>query len=372
MIVGILVVSIVGLASLFYFDSTKDHSQSIFSNCESDGDCLLQSLVDLSKNEDRETVLTTFSGMTTTIKQSGRECHVFGHHLGFFLYDFTENLDEALSLIERTCGGSIYHGVMQGYFATKSFSDNGIPTSVVASNACNELHDVSYSHTRTQCAHGVGHGLVIAHNYDVFPAFEECEVFEDEFAQRQCKSGVSMENSGIYHTPEGATFDEDDLLFPCSALDVKSAVPCLYWHLLYVMRTLNGSVEDAFEECEKNENETLVKYCYYGIGRTQIFSYGDNLEILIPICQKANLNYQTYCFAGLNYSLIGDRDLNRGVELCKLVPQMSKMDCYETLGEYIHTIYFTDEEIENACSQVNDTEYYQLCINANPEELGLV
>ncbi len=70
MIVGILVVAIVGLASLFYFDSTKDYSQTILSNCKS-LDCLIESLTDLSKTEDRETMLSTFSGITKLFQDSG-------------------------------------------------------------------------------------------------------------------------------------------------------------------------------------------------------------------------------------------------------------------------------------------------------------
>jgi len=90
------------------------------------------------------------------------------------------------------------------------------------------------------------------------------------------------------------------------------------------------------------------------------------------MCQKGNLNYQNYCFAGAAYAIADQINVNQSFELCKLSPEIFQFDCYNTLGKEIHTIYFTDEEIENACSQVKNTEYYQVCINANPEELGLV
>jgi len=179
--------------------------------------------------------LRTFLDITTILKQREQLCHVIGHHLGVFLYNYTDNLVEALSLIDRTCGGSFYHGIMQGYFTTKSLSDNGTPSNIVASEACDELHDVSFSQIRTECAHGVGHGLVIAYNYDVLTAFEGCGVFEDGLAWRHCMGGVGMQNAGIYSAPEGAALDEDDLLFPCSILDEESAIPCLQWHTYYVV-----------------------------------------------------------------------------------------------------------------------------------------
>jgi len=371
MIVGILVVAIIGLASLFLFDVTKDYSASIISKCPFYGECIDDGLIELSKTKDRETVLTTFSGITDRLKQSGLLCHEVGHPLGRFMYDYTGDLHEALSLIDRTCGGSLYHGVMQGYFATNSFSDNGIPTDVVARNACNELHDIFYSDIRTTCAHGVGHGLIIAHNYDAFNAFEGCKVFEEEYNQLKCIGGVAMANSGIYFSHEDATIDEDDLLFPCTSLDERSAIACLRWHLLYAIREL-GSAQAVFEECEKNENETLVKYCYYGVGTIKSARYSEFLEGAVEMCLKGNPDYQNYCFAGSAYSVADQINLERGFEFCKISPEIFLFDCYNTLGKWIHTIYFTEEEIENACSPLRETEYYQVCINANPEELGLV
>jgi len=124
-IVGILVVSIVGFASLFYFDSTKDYSQIILSTCGIDNYCIWLSLTSLSKTEDRETVLITYSGIMKARQDS--ICHLLGHKLGWFIYDYTEDLAEALSLIDRTCGGSIYHGVMQSYFSTPSYIPPAIP-----------------------------------------------------------------------------------------------------------------------------------------------------------------------------------------------------------------------------------------------------
>jgi len=369
LILGILVVSILGFASLFYFDSTKDYSQSIFSNCKS-LDCLIESLTYLSKTEDRETVLTTFSGVTKLMQDSS--CHRPGHKLGQFMYDYTNDLDEALSLIDRTCGGSIYHGVMQGYFTTKVLSDNGTPTIVVASKTCNELVDVSYSQIRLECAHGVGHGLVILYNYDAFAAFGGCDIFEDGLAQRYCVEGAAMENLGLLHTPKNATVDEDDVLFPCNAVDEDIAIPCLHFQPAYIFRTVDWSVEDAFDQCEKNKSEILVKHCNYGMGVTTSWLAMNTLENIASVCKKANLSYQTYCFAGAAYSTADQININQSFKFCELVPDTFQMDCYETLGKWIHTIYFTEEEIQSTCSQVKNTEYYQVCINANPEELGLI
>ena len=68
------------------------------------------------------------------------------------------------------------------------------PSEIVAIKACDELVDVSYSHIRLECAHGVGHGLTMGYYYDIFTSVKKCDLFEDELAQRSCVEGAVMEN----------------------------------------------------------------------------------------------------------------------------------------------------------------------------------
>jgi len=339
--------------------------------CSGDLFCVLEDLKDLSESQSPEIVLKTYSDLTFAAKQTGNECHKLGHKLGNFLYGYTGNLLQALSLTDRTCGGSIYHGIMQEYFKINLLSDNGTPSYIVASKACNELVDVSHSQIRSECAHGVGHGLVIAYNYDPLTAVTRCDEFEDAFAQRSCVEGAFMENA-LEYSNGGGTFDEDDLLFPCSVLDEKYDGACYHYHSIYLLDKVNYSVDDAFEQCEKNENEMHVMHCYYGVGIMVAFHTNFYLDQISFHCQSGNLNYQTYCFAGALYNTSDQMGISRGFELCQILPEQFKMDCYENLGKWIHTIYFTNEEINDHCSQLNNSKYYQACINGNPEEIGLL
>jgi len=332
---------------------------------------MLDDLKDLSKSENREMVPEKFSELIFKANQTGNTCHHLGHKLGQFLYGYTGDLLQALSLTDRTCGGSIYHGIMQEYFKTNLLSDNGTSSYIVASKACDELVDVSHSQIRSECAHGIGHGLVIAYNYDALTAVTRCDEFEDGFAQRSCVEGVFMENSLGYSSNVG-TFDENDLLFPCNVLDEKYAGACYHYHSIYLLKKVNQSDKDPFEQCEKNENEMHVKNCYYGIGLMKAFNSDYDFDKILSFCQNGNLNYQTYCFAGALYNTSDQMGISRGFELCKVLPEQFKMDCYETLGKWIHTIHFTNEVIEDYCSQLNNPKYYEACINANPEDIGLI
>jgi len=346
-------------------------AKRILDDCKENHSCLFDSLNELAQTDDQQTVLRTFFDITSAIKQTESECHILGHPLGKFLYRNTGNLVQSISLIDRTCGGSIYHGIMAEYFKIERDSESDTSSYIVAIKVCNELFDVSYSQIRSECAHGVGHGLVIAHNYDALTAVKRCEEFEDGFAQRSCVEGAFMENALEYNRTQGGTFDEHDVLYPCSVLE-KFEGACYHYHSIYLLKKMNYSVEFAFEQCEKNKNLMHVKHCYYGIGIMEAFYSLDNLENIVFKCQKGNPTYQTYCFEGAVYDVADQWGIKQGFEFCKLLSSSFQKDCYRTLGKLIHTIYFTEEEIVKSCSVLRNAEHYQVCVNANPNEIGLL
>jgi len=355
-----------GTFSFHFTTKAKD----ILTTCEKDTSCILNSLNYVSKNENQDLVLETFSEITDSLLKAGLPCHGIGHPLGKFLYDYTGNLSQALLLDDRVCGGSIYHGIMQEFFSTKLLTDDGESAFNIASNICNELFDFPYSQMRRECAHGVGHGLVIANNFDGLTAMKKCGEFKDGFTHRACIEGASME-----HVSAGSNkgnFDEHNVLFPCSELDEKNEGACYTSHAKYILTKVKKSAYDAFKECHKDQNENHVRYCYYGIGAMQGTIFKNELEKIVSACQQGNIKYQTYCIEGASIRLLDEIGIDRASDLCNITPKMFKNNCYESLGQWIHTIYFTEEEIEKNCSQLKEAEYNQICIEANPEEIGVL
>jgi len=345
-------------------------AKNILNDCESVPSCIVSVMWDLSKKENKQVVLETFLEIIHNIKQEAKYCHLYGHSFGSFLYSYTGNLTQAILFTDRTCGGSLYHGIMQENFRAKSLSENSASTFDAARDLCNEISDVSYSQIRSECLHGIGHGLVIANDFDAFAAMKKCEEIEDEFGQRACTEGASMENALAFRFDKG-TFDENDVLFPCSVLDDTYEEACYTYHSIYILKKF-PTVKEAFNQCEKHQNEEHVKYCFYGIGAIKANRLYENIENIVSACQKGNINYQTYCFAGAAYELADQIGIENSFELCNYIEDKFKMDCYETVGKWIHTIHFIEKEIEEYCSQLKNLKYYQVCMDANPEEIGRV
>jgi len=345
-------------------------AKEILPTCGRDTGCIVNSLQYVTKIGNQELVIETFSEVTDSLLKAGNKCHSIGHPLGKFLYDYTGNLSQALLLANTYCGGALYHGVMQGYFKTNLLSDADTPTYIVASNVCDELFSVSSSVTRFECAHGVGHGLVIAFDYDYLEAVKRCEEFEDKLSQRSCVEGSTMQNDHEYFKNKSGTFLENNVFFPCDKLKEGFAESCYNYHGGYILDRANGSVDDAFKLCDKNKKENHVRHCYYGIGLWRSHILTEKLEEIVSVCQSGNQKYQSDCFSGAANIVTDQTGINQGLKLCKILPDMFKLDCYNTVGKWIHLIHITQEEIENACSQLKNAEYYQTCIEANPEEIG--
>jgi hypothetical protein len=346
------------------------NAKDILPHCGKHSGCIVNSLKYVSKNENKELVLETFSQINNSFLKTGQNCHSMGHPLGAFLYNYTGNLYQALLLADTNCGGSLYHGIMQEYFKTNLLYDGNTPTYIVASKECNELSSTSSSVTRFECAHGVGHGLVIAYDYDYLTAVKKCEEFEDGLAQLSCVEGSIMEDNSKRIKTYDDSNQENDIFFPCSKLEEKHAGPCYNYHGGYILKKVDGSEEEAFKQCEKIKNKKLLRHCYYGIGLWKGHALTENLEMILPLCQKGNLNYQKDCFSGAANIVTDQTGINQGIKLCKILPVMFKLDCFNTVGKWIHLIHTTQKEIEEECSQLKNIEYYQVCIDANPGELG--
>jgi len=347
-------------------------AKRILDNCKENHSCLFDSLNELAQTEDQKIVFRTYLDISNAVSQTEHGCHFYGHDLGNFLYSYTGNLSKSLLVTDSSCGGAMFHGIMQEYFRTNELSNSIDSTAQLSKEKCNELFSDIFSQNRFECAHGQGHGLVIGYNYDYLSAVKKCDEFEDRFAQRSCVEGATMEYDDQSRKIHSEFNTEDDIFFPCSKLDEIVAEPCYNYHGGYILKNVGGYVVKAFKQCEKIENEKLVRHCYYGIGLWRGFSFTGELERILVLCQKGNLNYQKDCFSGAVNIVTDQTGIDQGFKLCKILPDNYKLDCYNIVGKWIHTIHITEDEIANYCSQLKNAGHYQVCVNANPEEIGLV
>jgi hypothetical protein len=351
------------------YETKNQHVKSIFSKCGTDSHCATDSMSTLSRNETKQTVLDTLNEITASYDTMDMLCHNQAHHLGEFLYGYSGNLTEALLSADRKCGGGLYHGIMKNYFQTELFFEKANADTIPVRESCDILGNNPYSHIRLECTHGTGHALSRAYNLDVFSALKRCDEFNSSIDQRACYRGVFMENLVEHWNNGGGTYKQDDIFYPCSNVQEKYAGDCYHYQSQYILGKKKYVVEDSFNECDNIKSETLVKYCYYGLGVQISFAFAFDETGLVSTCQKGDLDYATFCLQGAVYRIVDQNGVDEGISLCKELTVKFKEDCYDTIGKWVHTTESDVQNKEKICSTAETLEYYLVCINANPEEL---
>jgi len=338
------------------------YSEQIFNSCEYDMHCTVELLSDISREKEKPIVMTTFVELLSLYheKQVNARCHSIAHHLGEWAYGYTKNLEESFQYADPlSCGGGIYHGIFENYFSVLNF-EGVVPDQVEVKNLCSKLEENFYSLDMTHCLHGLGHGLLLLYDYDVFNAVQRCEDFNTNQEQNSCANGVFMQNVlKNYETGEGK-FDKNDILFPCNEIITRFAPSCYIWQGAYILKQRDFEVYSSFRECDKIKQD-FIKYCYYGIGAELETDAAGKMELALRYCQAGNLSYHKFCFRGMamKTSFVY---LDNGFGFCGLIPEQFKEDCYDGLGYWIKIRHENIEEREKECSRAENT-YFEVCMS---------
>ena len=125
------------------------YSEQIFDSCQYEMHCVVELLTNISREEDKSTGLATFVELFSlyTQSQQNSRCHTIAHHLGEWVYGYTQDLKESMQYADPlSCGGGIYHGIFENYFLTYNFEGVG-PDQVEIKHLCDDLGERWSSNT---------------------------------------------------------------------------------------------------------------------------------------------------------------------------------------------------------------------------------
>ena len=331
------------------------HVKKIFIKCGIEKHCTVESLQRLSESENKKTVIETAREILSTYEEIGFYCHENGHHIGMFLYGLVGNLSEDILSIEKRCGGSVHHGIIQNYFTTSMLLKNQKIDEFEITHICDVVLESSLS--KTECLHGIGHGLIESYNYDLISALNRCDELEEA---HYCYSGTAMGFGMNYFETYKESLNEDEVLQVCKDLEEKYQIACYQYQANNLLILKNLSTRDSLAVCDTLENTNEIKYCYRGIG-LQIFSiYNNNFELYSSECLLGNPNFQIYCLFGAEIGIIDQLGMNKGFEFCKTLPEKFKSDCYSQIGDWLRK-HHSPNEVKETCSKVEDMKYFEIC-----------
>lgn len=360
-------------ASSNNYKTDKSYAEQIIANCKANMHCSVSALNNMTKKENQQVVLATFSNLVLLYDKSNYPCHATAHHLGMWLYGYTTNLEKALSYTEQLCGGAVSHGILQGFFMTQRLH-NVNSTKIILTNLCPQIQDNPYSIIRWQCLHGIGHGLAEFYDYDIVAAVNRCDELKPGWEQISCSKGLFMQNTVHYYETGKGDFDKDDIFFPCDKVSIKYAPSCYHYQTSYILKQNNFKTSTSFDECDKITPGTLVKYCYGGMGRQLSYTAYFNMTRGIANCYVGKQSiYQTDCLRGMLMTVVNrDTNIDKGFQFCSLSQEDFKANCYDAMGKWIMMLYSTQQERENECSKAENQDYFAICMNANLDNIAIL
>ena len=356
------VIAIVLISILFFSQESDSLSKQIIDKCELDVDCGINGLIEISETNDEKTVLEVFGELQFYYQENISKCKEYAPPLGKFLYYYYGDYEKPISIDDATCG-QIYLGIIESYLVE---SEN--PDLIDITSICTEFPR-QLDRENLECIHYLGHALYIVYE-NIYVAAERCNDFTINYEIMRCSSGVFMENLTSQKKLGFPYFKEDDLHYPCNSVSQEEFVRgCYSYQSLYIVtQQPNTSAKNSFDICDEVSEENK-RFCYLGLGFMITANNVNDMNRIIELCQLGDERFHSECIKEAAFDLSDRKDVQQGMEFCKIAPDYTKEACYDGLGKWIILISDSEKEIEELCSQAENSKYSDICLDANWDTL---
>src|SRR5205823_6855025 len=138
-----------------------------------------------------------------------------------------------------------------------------------------------------QCAHGLGHGLMIQTGYDLPIALRVCRGLETRWDEISCAGGVFMENGSSVYGLRSQWLKDDDPIYPCRRIKVRNRASCYLRVTTQILRTNHFDFAKTVATCRSLEPEWRL-YCFRSYGRDAEHFVGGKVESTLRLCALAH------------------------------------------------------------------------------------
>ena len=198
------------------------------------------------------------------------KCHRIAHIIGAAsLARNRGNVARTFAEGSSSCFSGYYHGILERSLSeVRSYSADSL--GAVVRDLCSDPLFRASPWLADQCAHGLGHGLMIATGYSLPLALLVCERLDARWDRRSCKSGAFMENLSSSYGVTSRYLRDDDPLYPCN------------W--------VRG-----------DENKAVC----YGLVTSRIIRLGLDWHQTAEVCAGAEKGYVAMCFGSFGRDIAG-------------------------------------------------------------------
>ncbi len=212
-------------------------------------------------------------------------CHLEGHYVGRMAYElgYVALGDVAL---DTRCQLGFYHGLLETGIGSVGTDETIAKLAADCETRKGEPIFV------VSCYHGLGHGLIVYHRYDLPTALEKCRIIQNEKAWDLCYHGAFMENAfvargfGVEHETEW--LKEDDPWFPCNDEHVATrdgAIVCAF-SLPAIWSAPMFNPDEQIARCAEFD-DARRSFCFQGFGFNTTAWYIFDERTMMQTCERA-------------------------------------------------------------------------------------
>jgi hypothetical protein len=299
--------------------------------------CYETYFVDTENNYGATTAQKELADLIKTDSYIQSQCHPIAHTLGRTAYKKYGSVPNATKYATEVCWSGYYHGIMEAYMA--KFDDNKLLTAMP--NICTQTPGKPYSFDYYNCVHGLGHGVTIRFDNDVFKALPYCTAIGNDksWEQQSCYSGVFMQNivvDGVAHTSKN--LKTDDPIYPCDAVSYNEKNPCYLIVTSHVLQANGYNYQAGFAACNKVE-EPFNHTCYQSMGRDISGNFLLDTSQIIARCAIGAAELIPDCYIGaVKNDVFNDRNTVKANDLCTKAPTEYQGTCRSARDEAASTI----------------------------------
>ncbi len=264
-------------------------------------------------------------------------CHQLVHVIGRTAAERYTDVIAAYNEGDNFCWSGYYHGVMEKVIQQIGYAN----IQAQINQICQPARQQEYSFYHYNCVHGLGHGLMLINDNQLFDSLKNCDGLEGTWQQEGCHGGVFMENvmSEINPNHETTFFKADDPLYPCTAVEDRYKTQCYLMQTSHALNVLSRDYNKVFELCSGVPGE-YANICYQSLGRDISGNSVSSATTTKQLCmQGKSTAARENCIIGAVKDFISYHHSDKqGLELCNSLEDESlKSTCLSTAQTYYQT-----------------------------------
>ena len=257
-------------------------------------------------------------------------CHRVAHDLGKVVFAHSKDINQALRTCGNGCTNACMHGVLTEAFGVKE-------SEKIASkmNSFCKEGEMAKLHKPGNCAHGIGHALMITTHHNLDKSLSFCEEFSTSGMDHYCATGVFMEYTEHKKMNHKEIVKNPTLHYPCDIYTEFSAA-CYRYRMPKIRTILKNDRKRLVKECQKLP-DSQRRGCFHGLGKAYQVTVNQNPTLLPEVCLVGRQEDQIMCIEGVIEKL-ADYDQKTAMLACSYLKGENAKVCYEAGKEKMYRI----------------------------------